>query len=986
MKKLFHYCARFIFLMAMLCLCTSAASQKKISGMITGTEGLPLPGVTIGLQGSKVATSSAADGSFSITAKSGDVLLISSVGRRKTTIKLLDQTFLNITLPFDLKSLEEVMVIGYGTAQKKDVTGAVARLTAGEFNTGIITDPLQQVQGKIAGLVITNPGGDPNGQLTVRIRGATSLEGQPPLLVIDGVAIDDFYKAIATLNPGDVESYDILKDASAAAIYGARGANGVILVTTKNGKTGKTFAEYTGSVGIERIARQFDVLDAGQWRKATTFMNAGGLDKGANTDWQKAVSQTGVTNNHLVAIRGGNDQLNFRGSVGFIRQEGVIINSGKEVITGRLTALQKTDKNKLEIRYGLNVSATKRDFLPDQQTTNQSRTSGTFLFRYASSYLPVWPEKNADGTWYQPASSAQNPVFLSTEVYSKQREDFFQGSVKADYEIIKGLKPGVFGALSRATDVYDRFQPVLPGNTRSAEAVKSSYSNQNYSGDLHINYRKSLGGHTVDFTGVYEYNKFLNDGFGVKASGFLVPQLLNNNLGTATTVNPNNIFSYKNEARLISFLGRAVYNYNDRYILTANFRRDGSSKFGSNNRWGNFPSLAFAWTASSERFLKTVDWLGHLKLRLSYGSTGNQENLPPNKYQRLYGPAGAYLYNTQFYQSYAVIQENNPDLKWEVRKSFNAGIDFSLLHDRLKGTIDVFHDHTRDMLFLYDIPQPPFLTKSVYANAASAVNKGIELTLGSTVINNRNITWEIQANVSTLKNHITKLLGQFKGTNLSLNDPAYGFASGGGFGYTPVTRLSVGYPAGVFWLPQHAGLDAAGHELYNNYDVNGKFTGTSTGFTDHDRVYIDPTPRFTWGFTSRFSLQHFDISFFLRGIQGQKIFANSLLTLESIQYLPGSNVTEKALVNGLTDLPQASTYWLKDGSFARLENMTLGYNFSNLKGISNLRFHATATNLFLLTRYQGIDPEIITESSQRYIDLNYYPRTKGFALGVNIGF
>jgi iron complex outermembrane receptor protein len=366
--------------------------------------------------------------------------------------------------------------------------------------------------------------------------------------------------------------------------------------------------------------------------------------------------------------------------------------------------------------------------------------------------------------------------------------------------------------------------------------------------------------------------------------------------------------------------------------------------------------------------------------------TGNQENLPPNTYQQLYGPAGPYLYNGQFYQGYAVTQEYNPDLKWEVRKSFNIGMDFSLLRERITGTIDIFNDHTDDMLFLYDIPQPPFLTNKVYANAASAVNKGVEITLGSSIMNNKNITWKIQANISTLENHITKLLGQFKGTDLKLSNPAYGYAIGGGFGGTPVTRLKEGFPIGVFWIPQHAGLDADGHELYNNYTTDGKFTGTSTSFADKDRVYIDPTPHFTWGFTNNFSFKSFDLNFFLRGVQGQKLFANSLLNLESIQYLPGMNVLPKALTNGLSDLPQASTYWLRDGSFARLENITLGYSCKNLKGINNLRIYLTATNLFILTSYEGLDPEISTESAQRYIDVNNYPKTKGFTFGVTAGF
>lgn len=962
-----------------------AICQQRITGIIRTADNLPLEGVTITVQNSNRSAVSGAGGSFLIFADPGEVLIFSFVGAAKKMIRIQDQSLLNVTMVFNIASLENVVAIGYGTSKRKDITGAVDKVTSKNFNTGVIANPLQQLQGKVAGLVIVQPGGDPNGDFTVRVRGATSLEGQPPLLVIDGIAIDDFYKALGTLNLADIESYDILKDASAAAIYGSRGANGVILVTTKKATEGKISVNYNALVTREQISHRLDVLNADEWRKATASMNAGSLDAGANTDWQKQISQTGFSQSHTISIGWGSDQLNIHGSVGYIKQQGTIIGSGKEVITSRINAVQKSLKNKLEIRYGINTSTAKRDFLPDQRSTDQSRTGGSQIFG-SIFYLPVWPAYNPDGSYYAPPTNSINPLFILKEIYSKQRENFFQGSFKADYELLKGLKLGALVALSKGNDVYDRYVPVLPGTNSLAEASKDNYNKQNFSGDIHGNYRKSFHRHTIDFTGVYEYNKYLNDGFGLTARGFLVPDLLNNNLGTATNVQTNDIFSYKNEVKLISFLGRLIYNYNDRYILTANFRRDGSSKFGPNKRWGNFPSVAVGWNAGNEKFIKNIKWLDNLKLRISYGLTGNQENLPPNNYQQLYGPAGSYLYNGQFYQSYAVTQENNPDLKWEVRKSFNIGIDFSLLQNSIDGTIDFFSDHTNDMLFLYNIPQPPFLTTKVYANAASAINRGVEISINSTIAKNKNFTWKIQVNAATLKNHITKLLGQFKGVDLSLNDPSYGYAVGGGFGQTAVTKLAIGHPAGVFWLPQHAGIDADGHELYKNYDAKGIFIGTSTSFTNQDKVFIDPTPKFTWGLTNNFSFRNFNLSFLLRGVQGQKIFANTLLGLESIKYLPGYNVDGKALTNGFADLPQASSYWLKNGSYARLENISVGYDFKNITGISNIRFYLAATNLFIITNYKGVDPEVRTEGNERYIDFLYYPKSRGFTLGVNVAF
>ena len=981
-----HAFWRVLFFLVFTCMgFLQLEAQQKVSGTIRGTDNQPIIGATIVVKGTNRSGISNKDGSFSIEATAGDLLMISSVGMMEKNVAVGQGNFINIIMTISVGSIDEVMLIGYGTTRKKDLTGSATRFNIKEFTTGIITNPMQQVQGKVAGLVVTQPGGDPNGEFTVRIRGATSLEGQPPLLVIDGIAIDDFNKALATLNPADIESYDILKDASASAIYGSRGANGVILVTTKRARSGKTVVEYNGFVGLEKVSGNLDLLSAAQWREATASSGGGGLDKGADVDWQKETTREAVSTSHTLGISGGNDQFNVHGSVGYLKQDGVVKFTGREMISARLLASQKAMMNKLEIQYGINTSSIKRDLLPDQTTTSQSRTGGSSFFNLVDSYLPVWPVYQSDGSYNQVPGNL-NPLFTLDKVYSKREENFYQASAKLDYKIIRGLKAGVLGALTKANDVYDYFVPIVPGYINQSSATKQNYNKQNFTGDIHADYQQQVNKHRFGFTGVYEYNKFVNDGFGVNARGFLVPELLNNNLGTATDIQTSDIFSFKNEVKLISFLGRFTYNFDDRYLFTANFRRDGSSKFGENNRWGNFPSFAIAWRASNENFMRNIKWISDLKLRVSYGFTGNQENIPPYAYQQLYGPAGAYFYNGQVYQSYAITQENNPDLKWEVRKSFNIGLDFSIFDNRIGGTIDYFNDETEDMLFQYDLPQPPFITNKVTANAANAYNKGFEITVNAAIVRNINFNWSVQANLGVLKNSITNLSGQFKGVDLSITNRYYGYAQGRGFSGFYVSMLQVGYPAGVLWLPEHAGLDASGHELYNNYDSAGKLIGTSNNYTDQDRVFIDPTPDYSWGITNTFRYKNADFSFFLRGVQGQKIFANSLLVLETTTRLPSSNVTEKALTNGFTEQPQPSTYWVRDASFMRLDNLSFGYNIRNLKGVSSLRFYLTASNLFVITKYEGIDPEIKTEGSQRYIDDSYYPKTRGFSVGVNAVF
>jgi TonB-dependent starch-binding outer membrane protein SusC len=987
-------CILFVFTL-LLFFPGSVLSQQIYQGIVSGRGGLTLGGASIVNKSSNKGVVSDTAGHFILSAAPGAIIEISYIGYLSQQVVLSGKTELQISLTESISNLNEVVRIGYGTTLRKDVTGAVASISTNQFNTGIITNPMQEVQGKIAGVVIEQPGGDPNGDFIVRVRGATSLTGQPPLLVIDGVAVDSFQVAINTLNPGDVESFTVLKDASSAAIYGSRGANGVILITTKRGKAGKPQFDYSGFLSTETISHELDMLSANEWRKAAAGdSSAAILDLGANTDWQKAISQTAFSQSHLLSVSGGGSQVSYRGSVGYIDQQGVIQNTGKRAITARLNVDQKSLDNKLEIRYGLSTSVINRDFLPDQKSTSQNisdgsnniNNSGSYINFFAASFLPVWPIHNPDGSFFLPPLGGINPLQVIHDSYSKQKENFYQGSLKADYEILKGLRLGVLGALSEGNNVYDFFSPMEPGSNTLASATKANFNKQDFTGDIHGNYQKTFGKQSIDVTGVYEYNKFENDGFSVSARGFLVPDLLDNNLGLATNVLTSDISSYKNEVILISFLGRLVYTYDNRYILTASFRRDGSSKFGPNNAWGNFPSIAVAWRASNEKFMAGIDWLNNLKFRVSYGYTGNQENLPPYKYQQIYSAGGAYLYNNQILQSYAVNQEYNPDLKWEVRKSFNVGMDFSILNDRVFGSLDVFNDRTSGMLYLYNIPQPPFLASQVYANAADAINKGVELTLGAVIIKKNQFSWDVQGNIATLENRITNLLGQFKGTELSITNPGFGAAAGGALGFSYITQLAVGHPAGVFWIPQHAGFDAAGNELFNNYNANGKLVGTSTSYGDSDRVYIDPTPRYTWGFTTNFYYGNFDFSFFLRGVEGQKIFENALMNLGDLKIFPESNVAKEALSNGFKELAEPSTFWLRDASYIRMQNITLGYNFKNIKGFNKLRVYVVATNVFTITHYDGVDPEASSDGQQRYIEQGYYPKTRGFTFGINAGF
>ncbi|HSZ32442.1 MAG TPA: carboxypeptidase-like regulatory domain-containing protein, partial [Puia sp.] len=492
---------RFILLLFLsFFLCLSLFSQRIFKGLITGRSGQPVAGASIINSTTKKGTVSDSSGNFSIDAVQGAVLEISCVGYLSQRFTVKNESYILLQLSESQNNLNEVVRIGYGTTTRKDITGAVSGVSASQFNLGVITNPMQEIEGKVAGVVIVQPGGDPNGDYIVRIRGATSLTGQPPLLVIDGVAVDSFQIAVNTLNPADIESFTILKDASSAAIYGSRGANGVILITTKRGRVGKTSVEYDGFVSQENVSHELDALNADEWRKATAGDSSSrGLDLGANTDWQKAITRSAFTQTHNLSISGGTHELNYRGSIGYTDQQGIVINTGKTMVTARLNIDQKSLGDKLDIRYGISGTVNNRDLLPDQNSTNQQVSGGSHIFYYANNImLPVWPEYNSDGSYFQPPSSGPgvaSPLFILNGIYSKLKENFFQGSVRADYEIVKNLRAGVLGALSEGDNTYNFFAPAATG--LPSYATKSNTNKEDFTGDIHGNYQKNFGKQSI---------------------------------------------------------------------------------------------------------------------------------------------------------------------------------------------------------------------------------------------------------------------------------------------------------------------------------------------------------------------------------------------------------------------------------------------------------------------------------------------------------
>lgn len=963
-----------------------------ITGKITDDKNNPVPAATVSAKGSAVSTTADQNGLFKINVNTRvKALVISSVGYVEQEVSIDGRTEIDVAMVADSKSMNDVVVIGYGSVRRKDVTGAIANVTSKDFNPGVISNPMQQIQGKVAGLVITQPGGDPNGNLIIRLRGQTSLSGgQAPLIVVDGIPLDDINQ-LSSIPPGDIASFDILKDVSATAIYGSRGANGVIIINTKRGSAGKARVEYNGYAGENRLSKKLDLLTAGEWRAAVKNIpgidqaTIDGLDKGANTDWQDAITRNAFTQSHNLAVSGGTGEFNYRASVNYTNQDGIVINTGKEQVGLRFNAQQKALNDKLVINVSLSSNQNNRKYADYN------------IFDYVNTTPPTYPVYNPDGTYYAYYDfDQQNPVSQQMLETNTGKEYLTQLYGRVDYEIINGLRLGVLGSTSHYNLHSEYFQPVLPGVGNINNASQTSADKDSKKGDIHINYLRDFGKHNLNATAVYEYNDFTNDNFNAKGRNYLISQELYNNLGGG---NPalNSIASYKESFKIISFLARVAYNYNSKYYATLSVRRDGSSKFGANNRWANFPSASVAWRISQENFLKNITWINELKINAGFGVVGNQDAIGPYNTLLTLGGAGRFFDPTtstyQYPQAYNPNQNANPDLKWEERHGTNIGVSFALFNSRLTGNVNVYNDLTKNLLFTYNVPVPPFFYNSILANVGDLTNKGVEVQLGGDVIQGKKFSWSLNGQITFSSTRITSLSGEYDGYKIASDKVPVGYAEGRGYANNAITFLKVGYAPYVFNVPRFAGYGATVDPTTNSNQLYYAADGSKVAdFNSAATYYSNPNPKFTYGINSTFNYGNLGLNFFLRGVSGQKVFNDYRSIVDNISRLPGNNVTKEALTNGLIGSQTPSDLWLQNASYLRLDNITLSYNFKNIKGLGSLRVYVTGSNLFVITPYEGLDPEIRNgDSNQAYIDTNvsgdgFYPRSKSLVFGVNLSF
>ncbi len=951
---------------------TSVGYQTRpITGIVTDSGGEPLPGVSVVIKGTTMGTITDMDGNFQLEIPSdAEILVFSFVGMKKQEVPIGERTTFTISLEEETIGIEEVVAIGYGTQQKREVSGSISNISEDDFNRGLNQDAVDLLTGKVAGLTITTGSGDITSDQTIRLRGTSSLTGSSqPFIVIDGVP----GMSLSSVAPQDIESISVLKDASAAAIYGSRSASGVILVTTKSGKFDQTLVEYDGYLAMSTATNVPDVLTAEEWRDYTSSnnINTEGLDMGANTDWFDEIMRTGISQNHNISLSGGGKNSNYRASISYLDQQGVVKDNELERYNARLTFTQKALDNMLDITF--TGALTQRNYSP----------TDTRNFVLAYNMIPVVPVKLEDGSWFDTQEYDQgNPVRNIEYNQRDNKYSLYFGNINAQLNLFEGFTAGIKLHKERSTNDYGLYydSDTERGRNDQGFAQRTNWTTDKQLLETTLNYEKSINNHKMTFLAGYSYEDNYYQESGAQNRQFVTDFFGYNNLGAGENLRPSDVWSGKNMNKLVSFFGRANYNYQMRYILTVSLRQDGSSKFGANHKWATFPSVSAAWRINEEPFMESATYLDDLKLRVGYGVSGNQDGIDPYKSLQLYGTSGQYYDNGNWYRAYQISQNANPDLKWEETSMFNIGLDYNFMNSRINGTIEYYNKQTKDLLYTYQVPVPPFLYPDMLANVGSMSNKGIEVLVSGDIIRQRNLRWTTSLNLAHNKNEITKLSSEDFSTSAIKTGSAW--IRGGSDNTTHI--VEEGREVGTFYGWLSYGLDEDGMYIMDD------MIDDEPGLTNDDRTYIGSAqPKLTYGISNSIQYKNWDLNFFFRGVYGNDLLNFSKMSYATTQWLPGANVLHDALSIGLADNPKYNSFYIEKGSFLRLDNASLSYNF-DIDGISEirkLRVYVTGQNLFTITNYTGLDPEVEMSGLDPGVEgREYYPKSRTISLGVNVSF
>jgi len=967
-----------IILLACVCSAVSVHAQTKaVTGKVSGSDGEILTGATLVTASGNYALTDI-DGSFSIESKNGESIVVSYLGYDDYTFTAEGQQGLDIILQLSANTvLEEAVAIGYGKTTKKEVTGSVVSLKADDFDRGSFTSPAGMLQGKVAGLTVTNPdGGDPNASFEILLRGTNTLvAGQGPLIIIDGVAGAD----MRTINFQEVESIDVLKDGSAAAIYGTRGTNGVIIITTKRAKAGTTSVEYDGQVSVQTVAARAMPLDAQQYADVINefLPSASNRLYGAETDWFEAITRTPVSHKHSLAVAGGSDSFSHRTVLNIEQNQGLQKKNDAQKYMIKTNLHQEAIKGWLTLDYNLTYS--KRKYT----SANYSAFRQAFLRNPTE---PIYDESNTDAGGYFTidAMDYYNPVAMLNEKDAHNDVDNFSSSIRATLNIlaVKGLKWDNF--ISYGNERYESREYLTKYYPSAIGQNGVAYISNSYSSDLQyestLQYSNTFGKHSVQGILGYTFQETNSRSASMENYSFDFDQFKTDNIGSGMALQEGlaDMNSFRSMSRYIAFFGRIMYNYDEKYLASVSLRRDGSSKFGSENKWGWFPAVSLGWRINKEGWLEDADALNDLKLRAGFGVTGNQD-FSSYKSLLLMDPFSYYYYDGKWVTSYAPASNPNPDLAWERKNEFNVGLDFAFFNNRFGGTVDYYYRLTTNLLYNYTVPVPPYDYNTMFTNVGSICNQGIELTLYGTPVQKEKFEWNTTL---TLANNTNRLI-KFTNDEFTAGEYKVGYMS------TPIgsysQRLIEGHSLGTFYAPLWTGVNKKGEDtLEGANQLTGKVK-------EEDWEAVGSAyPDLTFGWSNSFRIGKFGISATFRGQLGGKIFNTYRALYENVSNLGQSNI----LASWLEDTSfkgkeiKYSTKYIEDATFLKLDNISLSYDFSfRNEYVSKLRLYLTGQNIFCLTGYSGVDPEVSLSGIAPGIEgTSYYPRTRTFTFGATLTF
>ena len=879
---------------------------------------------------------------------------------------------------------EDSLRVGYAGGNARTISGTVDKVTENRMNKGLVNNSLDALSGQAAGVSITS-GTNTSAMLSsVRVRGTTSLTGgNNPLVIIDGVSSD--LTTLSNIYPADIESFTILKDASETAQYGSRGASGVIEVATKKGRGGAFSISYDSHVGLDAIYKNLKMLSADAYRQETAARGMQIVDNGYATNFPNTITRTGFVQNHHIAFGGGNEEQSYRVSLGMMQHNSVIQTIGNRNFTAKFDVTQKAFDQLLTVDLGVFGSLQKDKYIYDEQK----------LFYSSAAFNPTFRKgMNDDGSWnqYGDASQINHPQSLLS-ILDHDDNAHFNTHLKAMAHLAPRLTLSAFGSYSYNVVNLSQFMPTIVWS--HGQIYRGESKVEELLGNVSLNYRKDFGVHHLDVLGLAEASKSTLKEFHTQVSNLTTNEYGYHNLSAGAVRLWEATGSAYEDPRMSSFLGRVNYVLMDKYTLTLNARTDGSSKVGRNNRWGFFPSGSAAWVMSDEEWLRPLTWLSNLKLRAGYGLSGNIGAIDSYNSLQLMQPNGVVSSGGMPTVTLGLVRNANPDLKWEVKRTFNIGADVGLLNDRIVLNADFYTSKTSDMLYLYEVSVPPFAYDHLLANLGSMRNSGVELGLGASIIQKKNMDLNVNLNVAFQRNKLLSLSGNYGGEHLSAPEyTALGGLNGAGFhgGYNNIVYQIVGQPLGVFYLPHCTGLTRNGDGTYSyalaDLDGDGQVNLEDGG----DRyVAGQATPKMLLGSNISFRYKNFDIALQMNGAFGHKIYNGTALTYMNMGSLPYYNVMKEAPRSNISD-QTASDYWLERGDYLNLDYITLGWNVPlkpTVRYISNLRLSFSVNNLATITSYSGLTPMInhtVVSSTLGIDDKRTYPVYRTFSFGVSIQF